>query len=64
MNIVQLKNITSPFSGSLCRPVVKTYEQGGKVIEEAYWYCPDSGRFIMKGVVSVTAKVKPNKVEK
>lgn len=56
MQMVQPKIISSPFSGSPCKPRIKSYEQGNKIIEEAYWYCPDSGRFITKGVVKITDK--------
>ena len=63
MNMVQLKNIASPVTGGLSRPRVRTYEKQGKIYEEAYWYCPDSGSFIMKGIVSITDKKQPDTVE-
>lgn len=55
---VQPKIITSPFSGSPMKPQLRTRESGGKVYTEAYWYCPDSGRFVQKGIVSITEKNK------
>ena len=58
MNIVQNKTIASPFTGSPSKPRVKTYTQGNKIIEEAYWYCPDTGKFITKGVLSIKDKEK------
>lgn len=53
---VTVKNIASPVTGSLSKPQIKSYESGGKIYEEAYWYCPDSGKFITKGIVSVKDK--------
>ena len=55
---VQPRIITSPFSGSPMKPQIRTRESDGKVYTEAYWYCPDSGRFVQKGVVSVVEKNK------
>ena len=26
----------------------------GKIYKEAYWYCPDTGQFVQKGLVSIT----------
>lgn len=53
MDFVQPKVIASPITGSPSRPRIHTINRGGKVYTEAHWYCPDSGQFIMKGVVSV-----------
>jgi hypothetical protein len=55
---VQPKIITSPFSGSPMKPQLRTRESDGKIYTEAYWYCPDSGRFVQKGIVSITEKNK------
>ena len=55
---VQPKIITSTFSGSPMKPQIRTRESDGKIYTEAYWYCPDSGRFVQKGVISITDKKK------
>ena len=55
-NLVQPIQITSPYTGSPVRPTIKTLDYGDRTQEEAFWYCPDSGNFIQKGVVSVTYK--------
>lgn len=54
--LVQPKIIPSPFSGSPIRPQIRTREDGQKVYTEAHWICPDSGRFVMKGIVKVEDK--------
>ncbi len=46
--------IPSPISGSPVRPRIKETVRDGKIYTEAYWYCPDSGQFIKKGLISVT----------
>lgn len=56
MNFVTPRPIASPVSGELSRPRIMKFERQGKIYEEAHWYCPTSGQFIMKGVVSVTDK--------
>jgi len=56
MNFVTVKNIASPLTGGISKPRIMKFERGGKIYEEAHWYCPDSGQFIMKGVVSITEK--------
>lgn len=53
---IQPKVISSPFSGSPIRPQIRTRESAGKIYTEAHWYCPDSGRFVMKGVVKIEDK--------
>ena len=53
---VQPVIIQSPFSGSPIRPQVRTRESDGKICTEAHWYCPDSGRFVKKGIVSIESK--------
>ena len=53
---VQPKIMSSPFSGSPIKPQLRTRESNGKIYTEAYWYCPDSGKFVHKGVVSVEDK--------
>lgn len=45
--------ITSPFSGSPMRPQIRVRESEGQVYTEAHWYCPDSGRFVRKGIVKI-----------
>jgi len=56
MNFVEPKNIASPITGSLSRPRIITTTRGDKIYEEAHWYCPDSGQFFLKGVISVKDK--------
>lgn len=56
--LVQPKIITSPHSGSPVRPQIRTRESNGKIYTEAHWICPDSGRFIQKGIVAVEDKKK------
>lgn len=53
---VQPKIIASPFTGSPIRPQIKTRESDGKIYTEAFWTCPDSGRFVHKGVVKIEDK--------
>lgn len=53
---VQPKIIASPYTGNPIRPQIRTRESDGKIYTEAYWYCPDSGRFVQKGVVKVEDK--------
>lgn len=54
--LVQPKIIQSPFSGSPIRPQLRDRESNGKIYTEAHWICPDSGRFVQKGVVSIRDK--------
>lgn len=54
--IVQPKIINSPYSGSPIRPQLRDRESDGKIYTEAYWYCPDSGRFVQKGIVKIVDK--------
>ena len=61
MDKVTPKKIASPWSGSWSSPKLRTIEIDGKVIVEAWWYCPDSGRFITKGIVSETLKESKKK---
>jgi hypothetical protein len=56
--LVQPVIITSPFSGSPIRPQIRTRESEGRVYTEAHWYCPDSGRFVRKGIVKIEQKNK------
>lgn len=50
---VQPKIIASPFSGSPIRPQIRTRQTAGKIYTEAHWICPDSGRFVHKGIVKI-----------
>lgn len=54
--LVQPKIISSPFSGSPIKPQIRTREDQNKIYTEAHWVCPDSGRFVMKGIVKVEDK--------
>ena len=53
---VQPKIIPSPVTGRPIRPQIRTRESNNKIYTEAYWYCPDSGMFVQKGVVKVEPK--------
>ncbi len=53
---VQPKIINSPFSGAPMKPQIRTRVSDGKIYTEAYWFCPDSGRFVQKGVISIDDK--------
>jgi len=53
---VQPKIIASPFSGSPIRPQIRTRQEADKIVTEAHWVCPDSGRFVMKGIVKIEDK--------
>ena len=54
MHYVQPKIIASPVTGSPIRPRIKETTRAGKIYKEAYWYCPDTGQFVQKGLVSIT----------
>jgi hypothetical protein len=56
MNIVRPINIASPITGASCKPKLIRTERDGKIYVEAMWYCPDSGQFIRKGLISVVDK--------
>ena len=61
MNTVRPIQIASPITGSPCRPKIIKTERDGKIYEEAHWYCPDSGQFIRKGLVSIEDKQDKSK---
>lgn len=54
--IIEPKVITSPYTGSPVRPKFRTYHEKDQVLEEAQWWCPDTGKFIMKGITKITPK--------
>lgn len=56
MEYVKPVIITSPINGEPVRPKIKTTERDGKLYTEAYWYCPSTGQFIRKGLVSIEDK--------
>lgn len=56
MNTVRPIVISSPITGSPSKPKIITTERDGKLYEEAHWYCPDSGQFIRKGLISIQDK--------
>ena len=60
MNMVQPKNIISPFSGEVSKPQLKKLDYGDKIVTEAHWYCPRTGQYITKGTVSVEPKKAPD----
>ena len=55
-NFVRPVQITSPISGAPSRPKLIKSERNGKIYTEAHWYCPTSGQFIRKGLVSIEDK--------
>ena len=57
MEYVTPKKIVSPWSGAWSSPKLKTVDYGDRIVVEAWWYCPDSGKFITKGIVE--ERVKP-----
>lgn len=59
MDYVQPKKIMSPYSGEWSSPKIKTVEYSDKIVKEAHWYCPSSGKFITRGVVEVIEKTPP-----
>lgn len=63
MDYVTPKKIVSPYSGEWCTPKIKEVEYNDRVVVEAHWYCPASGKFVTRGVVEVIPKTKkePNK---
>lgn len=54
--LVEPKIITSPITGNPIRPQLRQRQSGKLIYTEAYWYCPDSGSFVKKGVVKVEEK--------
>ena len=58
-NFVEPKIIASPYTQSPVRPRIAEFHDGDQIIKEAQWYCHDTGRFIQKGIVSITSKKKP-----
>jgi len=51
MDYVEAKKIRSPYTGDWVAPRLKVLDYADEVVTEAWWYCPDSGQFITKGVV-------------
>ena len=64
MDYVQLKKVVSPYSGEWASPTTKEYEQNGKIVVEAQWHCPSSGKFITRGIVEMRDKQSPNDSKK
>ncbi len=56
MDLVQPKKIVSPYSGEWSSPKLKEVVYDDKVVVEAHWYCPASGKFITRGIVEVRPK--------
>mgnify|MGYP006450422151 CR=1 FL=1 len=52
---VQPKIIQSPYTGEYMKPRLRTYDDTfkNKRYTEAQWWCPSSGQFVKKGIVSV-----------
>tara|TARA_R110002020_G_scaffold41913_1_gene123162 strand:+ start:775 stop:969 length:195 start_codon:yes stop_codon:yes gene_type:complete len=61
MDYVQAKKIVSPYSGSPSSPKIFEKDYGDRIVTEAWWYCPDSGQFITKGIVKEVMKDVPTK---
>ena len=61
MENVEAKKIQSPWSGAWVTPKIKVRDYGDEIVTEAWWYCPDSGNFITKGVIKREAKDTPSK---
>ena len=61
MDKVTPKKIMSPWTGSWSTPKLRTIETNDKIVVEAWWYCPESGKFITKGIVEERAKPKGGK---
>ena len=56
MKLGQLKTIPSPATGEYVRPRVMTFEREGKIYTEAHYYCPSTGQFFRKQIISVEDK--------
>ena len=56
MDYVTPKKIVSPYSGEWSTPKLKEIDYPDRVVVEAHWYCPASGKFITRGVVEVRQK--------
>ena len=61
MDYVQPKKIQSPFSGALSSPKIFDKDYGDRIVTEAWWYCPTTGHFITKGIVTEKVKEFPTK---
>ena len=61
MDFVTPKKIASPWSGSMSVPKIKVYTHKNEIVHEAWWYCPDSGKFITKGVIKIEPKTPDTK---
>ena len=61
MDYVTPKRIMSPFSGEFSTPKLKVLDYNDRVVTEAHWYCPKTGQYITKGVVSIEPKNTPEK---
>lgn len=59
MQYVTPKQIMSPYSGAWVKPQLREVDHGDKIVVEAWWYCPSSGEFMQKGIVSERPKTKP-----
>jgi len=60
VNMVRPIRITSPISGGSSEPRIIKTQRGNKIYTEAHWYCPDSGQFIRKGIISIDDAKKPS----
>ena len=54
MDYVQPKKIMSPFSGEWSTPRLIEKKYKDHTIVEAHWYCPLTGQYITRGIVSNT----------
>ena len=58
MEYVKPIQIMSPYSGVMVKPKLREKDYGDKIVVEAWWYCPSSGEFMQKGIVSEHPKAK------
>ena len=56
MDFVTPKKIMSPFSGEWSTPKLREMEYKDRTTVEARWYCPRTGKYITKGIVSESFK--------
>tara|TARA_Y100000310_G_C20684897_1_gene818351 strand:- start:1052 stop:1240 length:189 start_codon:yes stop_codon:yes gene_type:complete len=56
MDFVTPKKIMSPFCGEWSTPKLREMEYKDRTVVEARWYCPKTGKYITKGIVSETFK--------
>jgi len=53
INFVRPVPLISPVNGAVVQPRISRFTVGNKIYTEAQWFCPVSGTFMQKGIVSV-----------